>query len=214
MPLVDLDHFGPPEVLPADVRSFLREADRRIDRFLLTSHIPAFVPSDFGATYGILKKLAGAWTKPGRLFCEWGSGFGVVACLAAMLDLDAYGIEIEAELVDAAQKLADDFGLPVTFIQGSFIPQGGEACNARDDGFAWLTPQGDSTHEKLGLAPDDFALIFAYPWPDEERVTADLFEHYAGAGAVLVTYHGASAFRVRRKKARPNPHIKRAKNAH
>jgi hypothetical protein len=214
MPLVDLDHFGLPQVLPADVRSFLREADRRIERFLLTSRIPAFVPTDFGAAYGVLKKLAGAWTKPGRLFCEWGSGFGVVACLAAMLDFDAYGIEIEAELVDAAQQLADDFGLPVTFIQGSFIPRGSKACTASDEGFAWFTPQGDSTHELLGLAPDDFAIIFAYPWPDEERVTADLFEHHAGAGAVLVTYHSASAFRVRRKKPRPNPHIKRAKTTH
>jgi hypothetical protein len=199
MPLADLDLPAVCKVLPGDVRSFLREADRRIDRFQLTSRIPAFVPSDFGASYGILKQLAGSWVKPGRLFCEWGSGFGVVACLAAMLEFDACGIEIEAELVDAAQQLADDFSLPVQFIQGSFVPPGGEACTANEDGFAWLTTQSDSTHEELGLAPDDFTIIFAYPWPDEEKATADLFERFAGAGAVLVTYDSASNFRVRRK---------------
>jgi hypothetical protein len=209
MPLVDLDFFGVREVLPADVRSFLREADRRIERFQLTSRIPAFVPSDFGATYGVLKELAGAWAKPGRLLCEWGSGFGVVACLAAMLDFDAYGIEIEAELVDAAQQLADDFDLPVTFIHGSFIPQGGESCTSTADGFAWFTPRADSTHEELGLGVDDFAIIFAYPWPDEERATADLFERYAGTAATLVTYHGAGVFRVRRQAAKPHPQGKR-----
>jgi hypothetical protein len=200
MPLVDLDLFVAPEDLPADVRSFLLEAERRIERFQLTSRIPAFVPSDFGSSYGVLKELAAACRTPGKLFCEWGSGFGVVACLAAMLDFDACGIEIEAELVDAAQQLADDFGLPVKFIQGSFIPRDGESCPSMRQDFAWLTPEGGCTHKELELDPEDFGIIFAYPWPDEERVTAALFERYAHADAVLVTHHGGDAFRVRRKR--------------
>jgi hypothetical protein len=73
MPLVDLDFSGVLEVLPADVRSFLREADRRIERFQRTSRVPAFVPSDFGAAFGVLKELADTSPRAGRLFCEWGS---------------------------------------------------------------------------------------------------------------------------------------------
>ena len=51
----------------------------------------------------------------------------------------------------------------------------------------------------LGVA--DFNVIFAYPWPDEEVITEKLFEQHAGAGAVLVTYHGGDEIRLRRKKA-------------
>ena len=113
MSLVDVDLVDVRGVLPADVRCFLREANRRIERFQLTNRIAAFVPSDFGASYYVLKQLAGACAKPGRLVCEWGSSFGVVARLAAMLEFDACGTEIETELVDAAQQLADDFSLPI-----------------------------------------------------------------------------------------------------
>src|SRR5262245_9129520 len=199
MPLANLNLPVDGTGVPRDVRSFLREAERLSERFLLTSRVPGFVPSNFKRAYVVLRALAAADLAPGNLFCEWGSGFGVVACLAAMLDFDACGIEIEGELVDAARHLADDFGLPVQFARGSFIPEGGEAYVDAGSRFAWLTTEGSNTHEELGLAPDDFHVIFAYPWPDEERATGYLFEHYAAAGAVLVTYHGGEEFRLRRK---------------
>jgi hypothetical protein len=188
--------------LPGDVASFLREADRRIERFRGDHHIPGFVPSDFARAYEVLAALAGGNVTAGNLFCEWGSGFGVVACLAAMLDFDSCGIEIEGELVEEAEQLADDFGLPVQFIRGSFIPEGSEVRLAPGDGFSWLTTEGDGTQEELGLGPDDFDVIFAYPWPDEEQVIGDLFEQHASVGAVLVTYHGHDDLRLRRKEGR------------
>jgi hypothetical protein len=82
-----------------------------------------------------------------------------------MLDFDACAIEIEGELVDAARQLPDDFGLSVEFIRGSFIPSGSQACVDAGDGFAWLTMDVGCTHEKLGLAPDDLDVVFAYPGP-------------------------------------------------
>jgi hypothetical protein len=187
--------------LPGDVRAFLREADRRIERFRLDCRIPGFVPSDYAHAYGVLQSLAVADLAPGNLFCEWGSGFGVVACLAAMLEFDACGIEIECDLVDEARQLADDFDLPVEFIQGSFIPEGSAGCVA-DDSFAWLTTEESGTEEELGLGPADFDVIFAYPWPDEEKVIAALFDRHAAAGAVLVTYHSGEDVRLRRKRKR------------
>src|SRR5437667_763604 len=137
MPLVDLNPLKGGASVPGDVRSFLREADRRIERFRLNSRIHGFVPSDFERTYGILRALAAADLTAGRLFCEWGSGFGVVACLAAMLDFDACGVEVEGELVDAARKLAEDFSLPVEFVHGSFILPGGEVYLEAAGGYAW-----------------------------------------------------------------------------
>jgi hypothetical protein len=187
------------EAIPADVRSFLREANRRIEDFQSYSRVPGFVPSDFPRVYRVLRGVAEARATPGNLFCEWGSGFGVAACLAAMLGFDAVGIEIDGDLVDAAQKLADDFGLPVEFIRGSFIPKGGEGCADVKDDFAWLTMEETRTNEEFGLDPDDFDVIFAYPWPDEEGLTEKLFDRYASAGALLITYHGGDDLRLRRK---------------
>jgi hypothetical protein len=198
MPLVDLNLPVAETSLPGDVRAFLREADRRIRRFQREAHFPAFVPSEFPCAYAVLRALSESGLAPGSLFCEWGSGFGVIACLAAYLDFDAYGIEIEGELVDAAQELADDFGLPVEFVRGSFIPAGYDVYDHGDE-FAWLTTDAGGGHQDLGLEPDDFDVIFAYPWPDEERVTETLFEKCGRSGAVLVTNHTTDDLRVRGK---------------
>lgn len=196
-----------PAPLPRDVQSFLREAERRIWDFQSQRCIPAFVPSDYAGAYRVLRALAPEGLLPGSLFCEWGSGFGVVACLAALLDFDAHGIEIEGELVEAARRLADDFGLPVEFLHGSFIPPGAAARLGKSEPFAWLDLEGPDAYAELGLGPDDFALVFAYPWPDEERATDYLFERYGGEGAVLATYHGGEDFRLRRRhSARGRPH--------
>jgi hypothetical protein len=185
--------------LPRDVRLFFREADRRIERFRRARRIPGFVPSDFPMAYVALRALEGADLVPGPWFCEWGSGFGVVACLAAMLGFEARGIEVEGDLVDAARRLAGDFGLPVEFARGSFIPAGAQPLADAGAGFAWLTASAGGGQELLGLGPDEFDVVFAYPWPDEERLTAGLFARYARAGAVLVTYHEVGGLRLRRK---------------
>lgn len=199
MPLKDLHLPVSLAPLPPEVRRFLRAANRRVERFRRERPIGGFVPCDFERAYAVLHALAGSHLTAGNLFCEWGSGFGVVACLAAMLEFDACGIEIEPELVEAATQLADDFDLPVQFMQGSFIPRGAAIGSAGRSEYSWLATDEDD----LELGPDDFDVIFAYPWPDEEQLAADLFERYARAGAVLVTYHGGEEFQLRRAVKRP-----------
>jgi hypothetical protein len=131
MALLDLNLSVDGTALPLDVRAFLHEANRRIEQVRLDCRLPGFVPSDFARVYGALRALAAGDLLPGSLFCEWGSGFGVVACLAAMLEFDACGIEIEEELVDAARQLADDFGLSVEFIAVASSPRGAKRASIR-----------------------------------------------------------------------------------
>jgi hypothetical protein len=200
MPLIDVRLPLDDQPIPEDVRALIREADRRIEEFQRPGRVPGFVPSDFARTYQVLRGIISANLAPGNLFCEWGSGFGVVACLAALLDFDAVGIEIDADLVDAARRLADDFDVPVEFVRGSFIPRGGEVYADTRAGYAWL--EVDQTGADVGLDHDDFDVIFAYPWPDEEGATEKIFERYASHTALLVTYHGGDEIRLRRKKPR------------
>ena len=188
--------------VPVDVQKFLLEAERRIERFQRSSPIPGFVPSDFATAYLFLRGLAESVLAPGDRFCEWGSGFGVVTCLASMIGYSACGIEIEGDLVDEARRLATDFDVPVEFVRGSFIPPGGEACLGDDSDYSWLTTSSEDVSAELGLSADDHDVVFAYPWPDEERAVPLLFDRYAASDAVLVTYHGGEEFRLRRKSGR------------
>src|SRR5262245_40172453 len=103
MPLHNVPRPGPVGPIPADIRAFLREADRRIRRYRHRYRNSAFDPCNFAGAYGILQHLAAQAEAAGTLFCEWGSGFGVVTCLAALLEFDAYGIEADCTLVGASR---------------------------------------------------------------------------------------------------------------
>ncbi len=111
---------------------------------------------------------------------------------------------MERVLVDASKRLADDFGLPVDFVRGSFIPPGGEAyaneaCDNDNAGFRRLFADADSAYRELGIDPEEFDLVFAYPWPNEEHAIENLFARYAAKGALLLTYRQFDSVRLRRK---------------
>ena len=206
MPLVDIEISNNGSVLPDDIVAFLRESDLRVSQFLWNSPLRAtgFVPSDFKMVYHALQAITDANLAHGTSFCEWGSGFGVVASLAATLEFMACGIEIEKDLVNASRRLADDFGLPVEFVQGSFIPSGAESCaeEAYADNnaeYPWLVTNADDAYDELGLNPDDFDVVFAYPWPGEEYLIMSLFEKYAAEDALLLMYDQFNSVRLLRK---------------
>ncbi len=121
-----------------------------------------------------------------------------------MLEFMACGIEIEKNLVDASRRLADDFGLPVEFVHGSFVPPGSEAYAERAaadnnvESFLLVT-DADDAYGELGLGPHDFDVVFAYPWPGEECLIEGLFEKYAAEEALLLTYNQYNSVRLRRK---------------
>jgi hypothetical protein len=188
-------------VVPDNVREFLADADARIEAWMADQARKkplGFVPSDFEAVYATLHDLTERGLATGRSLLEWGSGFGTVASMSTWLDFDPHGIEIHRDLVEQAEQLAADHELPVQFHYGSFVPRDGEPLTDAVPDSHWLE-SGRPVYEDIGLTIDDFDVVFAYPWPGEEEVTADIFDHYAQTGALLVTYHGYEGVLVRRK---------------
>ncbi len=202
MAMVDVEVQSNAGRLPADVAKFIKDATQRIDDFTENTRrqpIPAFVPSDFEAAYWVLAAIQEQALSVGTLFCEWGSGFGVVTSLAALLEYEAYGIEIEQSLVTEAERLAADFDISAEFVQGSFIPPDADDIALTPGDVAWLATEGADAYEALQIDLDDFDIIYAYPWPDEDDILGEVFESFAAEGALLVTYNGLDDLRVRRK---------------
>jgi hypothetical protein len=161
---------------PEPAASVIAAARRAIDAFAADpaqQRIGALVHSHFELAWHALQHLVERRLAPGRRFCEWGSGFGVVSCLAAQLGFDACGIEIEDRLVAAAQRLAGEVALPVRF----------ECVDYRTPGY--VPPAAD--------------VVYAYPWPAEERHIFALFERCAAPGALLLSYHGGKQLSLHRQ---------------
>ena len=66
--------------------------------------------------------------------------------------------------------------MPVKFIHGNSIPCGEFAT------------EDVNAYQKLGLDVFGFDVVFAYPWPSEERAIEELFERRAHGGALLMTF--------------------------
>ncbi|NQV26295.1 MAG: hypothetical protein HQ518_18225 [Rhodopirellula sp.] len=207
MALIDLDITIKRGRIPKSIDRFLHEANLRTEDYLNHSRVRpgGFVPSDFVAAYYALNAVIQRNLAPGRLFCEWGSGFGVVASLASQLGFDACGIEIEESLVDAARDLADAHYLPVEFALGSYIPEGADEASGGDfdrDGFV-QDDEANDAYDELQIGPDEFDVVFCYPWPSEEEATGRLFDYCAAEGALLLTYTQLDDVRIRRKEGAP-----------
>ncbi|MEX0886829.1 MAG: hypothetical protein WD009_10365 [Phycisphaeraceae bacterium] len=183
----------------------VRDAEAQIERFThqrRNNPLPAFVPSDFRLSYATLELIRDRHLAPDMTFCEWGSGFGVTACLATQLGYDACGIEIERDLVDESQQLADNHDLSTTFAHGSFIPDCGNHLALDAGEFATLSTDVPSGYDELGLDVEDFSVVYAYPWPGEEQTVERIFDAYAATGALLITYRGMNHIQVHRQVGR------------
>jgi hypothetical protein len=196
-----LDALAP---LPRRVEHLLADAAVRIEHFMERQKddpVAGFVPSDFPLVHHALRVLRDVHAPllPGNAFCEWGSGIGVIACMAAMLGYDSVGIEIDARLVEAARELACDHQINVQFVQGSYVPHGIHPPDDFGENHVVTMQDGVPAYDELGLDPEDFDCIFAYPWPGEDDVVSTIFDECAARGAVLLTYHGQDGVLARRK---------------
>lgn len=202
-----LTRLNLPEVLPAvppGAAGFIAEAQAKIDEFVesrLSDPIHSFVPSDFSLVAAALRHVADVHLASGPLFCEWGSGAGVVTCLAAMAGFDACGIEFEPDLVAFSVELARQRGLKADFYRGNFVPHGGQKIAEQIGDITWLASGGPDPYDEMELEIDDFDVVFAYPWPGEEGVIERLFDRFACDGALLLTYNGVEGVRLYRKRS-------------
>jgi len=201
MRLVEVKIDPPSAALPVGVAHLLADAQQRLQQYdaKFQASIPAFVPSDFEPVYRALAWISESHLAAGRRLLEWGSGIGVVTCLAAQLGFDAIGIEIEPALVEISRSFAADHNIDVEFACGSYVPSGAEPFVHTAGEVTWLRTDRPDRYGDLGLEPEDFDLIYAYPWPGEEQVIFDLFQNVAAVGSLLLTYHGLDGLRLQRK---------------
>jgi hypothetical protein len=193
--------LDPATPVPDDVTTFIAEADRRVDELFETERnkqVPRYLPSDAQLFHRGLAEVNARGLALGEVFCELGSGFGIAAGIASLLGYEAYGIEIEPELVDRSSALAAEMGVGSTIIQSSYIPYGYEGFTGVG-GDELLGPEdfpfgdGDAeppSYEDMPMPIADIDLIYVYPWPGEQEFMLDLFRALAGDGALLLAYYG------------------------
>ena len=152
-----------------------------------------FIPSDHWGAYEHLKELR---TRADN-FVELGCGVGIVTIMASLLHYDAYGIEIEAQLVERAREIARGFGSRATFQEGTFVPVVYEDDVRHLSGDFLTLTAGEHAFDEIGMDLEDFDLIFAYPWPGEEDWLDELIRRFARPGATLLSYHSDGGFQVK-----------------
>ena len=201
MPLVPF-HLPPsPAPLPPAALRLLADAKVRLDTFFADAKHQTgigFIPSDHEAVYRTLAAFA-QLQPDARRFCEWGSGFGVITGLAALLGFDAHGLEIDPALVAASRELLAAHGLRAVIAHGSFLPADDEGSERLVDLETRTVLGKDDGYDELGRDLDDFEVVFAYPWPTEEEMYCDVFRRRADYGAVLLTYSRTEGMRAYRK---------------
>lgn len=147
-----------------------------------------FIPADWKRVEQCLL----SHRQPDLRFLEWGSGSGVITIMASLLGFEAYGIEIDADLVDVARELARDFDSPARFAAGSLFPAGYRWRSSTGDWRLGTLGQGRPGYAELGVPLEGFDLVFAYPWSGEEPIMQDLIARRGAPGARLLMYgtHG------------------------
>ena len=201
MPLEPLRLPEPAEELPEEVERLLgrwQEAEQEF-RGRLTYQPPGgFFPGDYSGAYAALRSILESGLAPGKCFCEWGSGTGVITLLAASLGFAAHGIEVQPEFVEFARSLETADG--AVFACGTFVPDGLASTLPRPDHPSFLDNDGEDGHVQLELDPAHVDVVYCYPWPGDEQAVDAVFEAIAREGALLLTDDG-EGFQLKRKRS-------------
>lgn len=163
-----------------------------------------FISSDYTAVW----KYLAAIPYQRSLFLEWGSGMGAITMMAALLGFRSYGIEIQEDLNTVATSLANRHNIDATFVTGSFLPdEFGENPELVDENLPHGY-EGADGYVEMGVALEDFDVIYGFPYPGEEELFLSLFRRRAGSHALLLMNHGRDGivgYRKQGAELRPVP---------
>lgn len=173
-----------PDRLPTGFEPLWTEAAAIWDKHQSQSAFEGYVSADYLAVYHSLQRFQ----KRCATFLEWGSGLGVVTIMAAQMGFDAYGIEIEPELVEHACILAERFDSDAKFVCGSFIPGEYQEQSIRGEEFHRTVCNAAPAYDEIDMELRDFDLVYAYPWPDEHLVFRSIMRRCGAPGAALICY--------------------------
>src|SRR5262252_2013310 len=138
---------GPEARVSNTVARLIETCSRGWERFFADhdNQAPRFVPSVPERVFAVFVEVTTRNLPPNRVFCEWGSGFGTATCMAALLGYEAYGLEIDAELVRLSRAIARRLGIRVQMLCTSLLPAG-YAASAGVNGAALVPPASVRDH--------------------------------------------------------------------
>jgi hypothetical protein len=196
--------------LPAAVSAFLADSKQLMQSFWdqwLERPIEQYVACDFEYVWHAMGGLVeGDWLQ-GRSFVEWGAGFGVVTGLAWFHGLAAIGIEAEDFLVNRGRELFKRHAVGAELWHGNFLPADVDWLVQSQANHPSLYHRVASAYETQSMQIDDFAMIFAYPWPGEEHFQREVFRHFAREGAILLMFRGPYQIEAYRKGGSDQPRL-------
>lgn len=199
--LLDIGDLDPTP--PESVASWIAASRDRIqlywDRFK-EKPLPQYVECDFELVSAAIERCLDRNIPDGRLFVEWGAGFGVVTGVAGLLGLDAIGIEAEPFLCEQARELFAANNVPGEMWQGNFLPTGASDLADDTDPLVSLTHSIEPAYDEYEIPLSDFSIVFAYPWPGEEHFLRLVFDRFCRSGATMVMYRGPNHVEVYRRR--------------
>jgi hypothetical protein len=191
------------EPLPTQVVEWIATARERIERYwdsFKHKPLPQYVECDFELVARAIETTCRQGLNDGQLFVEWGCGFGVVTGTAALLGLDAVGIEAEEFLCQESRLLLSHASIPAEIWQGNFLPHRARELADDTDPLVSLTHSIPPAYGQHDMTLGDFAIVFAYPWPGEEHFLRLVFDRFARRNALLLMYRGPYHVELYRKK--------------
>lgn len=150
-----------------------------------------FVPANYDK---ILARLLD-YREPGLRFLEWGSGTGIITIMADMLGFEAYGIEMDPELVRVARGLAAKYDSNAKFAAGTFLPMGYAWKDATGDNRLGTLGGGVSAYAELKHPLEDFHIVYGYPWDGEAAIMQDVMRAFGGPDSRLIV-HGSTDYEI------------------